>query len=64
MDQFCADVTDIDGVAEGDTVILFGEGLSANEVATHAGTINYEIVCGLSKRVPRIYIKNGKELDV
>lgn len=64
MDQFCADVTDIDGVSEGDTVILFGEGLSVNEVASHAGTINYEIVCGLSKRVPRIYIKDGKELDV
>ena len=64
MDQFCCDVSNIEDVAEGDTVILFGEGLPVEEVAKGADTINYEIVCGLSKRVPRIYIKDGKELDV
>lgn len=63
MDQFCADVTHIDDVKEGDTVILFGKGLPVTELADIAETINYEIVCGLSKRVPRIYIKDGKELD-
>lgn len=61
MDQFCVDVTDIDDVKEGDTVTLFGEGLPVEEFAKNADTINYEIVCGLSKRVPRIYIKNGME---
>ena len=60
MDQFCVDVTDIDNVKEGDTVTLFGEGLPVEEFASYADTINYEIVCGLSKRVPRIYIKNGQ----
>lgn len=64
MDQFCADVSNIEGVEEGDTVILFGEGLPVEELATHSGTINYEIVCGLSKRVPRIYVRDGKELDI
>ncbi|MBQ9770029.1 MAG: alanine racemase [Clostridia bacterium] len=64
MDQFCCDVTDIENVAEGDTVVLFGKGLPVEEVAGWAGTINYEIVCGLSKRVPRVYIKDGKELDI
>lgn len=64
MDQFCADVSDIEGVEEGDTVVLFGEGLPVEELAGLTGTINYEIVCGLSKRVPRIYIKDGKELDL
>lgn len=63
MDQFCADVSDIDGVKEGDTVILFGKELPVENVAKWANTINYEIVCGLSKRVPRIYIENGKEIN-
>ena len=61
MDQFCVDVSDIENVKEGDTVTLFGEGLPVEEFAKHADTINYEVVCSLSKRVPRIYIKNGME---
>ena len=56
MDQFCVDVTDIENVAAGDTVTIFGEGLPVEEVAKEAGTINYEIVCGITKRVPRILI--------
>ena len=60
MDQFCVDVTDIENVKEGDTVTLFGEGLPVEEFAEYADTINYEVVCSLSKRVPRIYIKNGQ----
>ena len=44
MDQFCVDVTDIDDVKEGDTVTIFGDGISVEEVANHAQTINYEIV--------------------
>ncbi len=63
MDQFCADVSHIEGVKEGDTVILFGQGLPVEEMADGADTINYEIVCGLSKRVPRVYIKDGKEIE-
>lgn len=54
MDQFCADVSHIEGVSEGDEVILFGEGLPVEDMARAAGTINYEIVCGISKRVPRV----------
>ena len=60
MDQFCVDVTDIDDIKEGDTVTLFGGGLPVEECARNADTINYEVVCGLSKRVPRINIKDGK----
>lgn len=55
MDQFCVDVTDIEGVSMGDRVTIFGEGLSADEVARHAETINYEIICGVSKRTQRIH---------
>lgn len=56
MDQFCVDVTDIPEVSMGDTVTIFGPGLPVEEVAEAAQTINYEIVCGITKRVPRVYI--------
>lgn len=55
MDQFCVDVTDIEDVKMGDTVTVFGPGLPVDEVARAAETINYEVVCGISKRVPRVY---------
>ena len=55
MDQFCVDVTDIEGVQMGDEVTIFGPGLPVEEVAANAETINYEVVCDISKRVPRIY---------
>lgn len=57
MDQFAVDVTDIPDVAMGDTVILFGKQLSVDEIAAACGTINYEIVCGVSPRVNRIEVK-------
>lgn len=61
MDQMMADVTDIDGAAVGDEVTLIGENggesITADDLAGLCGTIGYEIVCGISKRVPRIYIK-------
>ncbi len=55
MDHLCVDVTEIDGVQTGDVVTIFGPGLSVEEVAVHAQTIHYEILCGIAKRVPRIY---------
>lgn len=58
MDQFMVDVTHIENVNLGDKVILMGEengkSITADEIADFAQTINYEIVCGVSKRVPRI----------
>ncbi len=63
MDQMMIDVTGLDGVAIGDTVTLIGrdgrEEVSADELARCEGTINYEVVCDLSKRVPRVYLKHG-----
>lgn len=68
MDQCMVDVTDVPGVRPGDDVELFGEGkngeVTADEIARIVGTIPYEIVCGISKRVPRIYIKNGKIIKI
>ena len=56
MDQTMIDVTDIDGVQVGDEVILFGSDLiSADDAARHLNTINYEITCLVSSRVPRIF---------
>lgn len=60
MDQLMIDVTDAQAVA-GDIVTLIGKDgddcITADELASVYGTIGYEVVCGISKRVPRIYIK-------
>lgn len=56
MDQFMVDVTDIEKVDIGDEALVFGsEELSADQVAAWIGTISYEVLCAISKRVPRIY---------
>ncbi len=56
MDQMTVDVSDIKDVKMGDEVILFGKELSADILAELSDTINYEIVCGVSARVPRVKI--------
>ena len=60
MDQLMADVTDIPGVTEGDEVVLLGrqggECISAAEMASWIGTIDYEVLCSPSARVPRVWI--------
>ena len=64
MDQLMADVSALPEVKVGDVVTLIGrdgaEEITADELAALEGSINYEVVCGLSKRVPRVYLKNGK----
>ena len=60
MDQCLADVTAVEGARAGDEVLLFGgPELPVEEVAAHLGTINYEIVCMVGRRVPRIYRRNS-----
>lgn len=59
MDQILIDVTDVDGAAVGDEVILYGggyENLSVTRIADKIGTISYEVLCNISQRVPRIYL--------
>lgn len=67
MDQFAVNVTGIEGVNQDAEVVLIGqqgrERITADEVALAAGTINYEVVCGVSARVPRVYIRNGKPIE-
>jgi alanine racemase len=60
MDLTLIDVTDVVGVQMDDRVILLGaEGdrrITAEEIGAAAGTISYEITCGISNRVPRVYV--------
>ena len=64
MDQCMIDITDVEDVEIGDEVILFGDGSEGSphidEVAEMLGTINYEVVCMVGRRVPRVYIEDGK----
>ncbi|MDE5966566.1 MAG: alanine racemase [Lachnospiraceae bacterium] len=59
MDQFMVDVSEIDGVSVEDVVTLVGadgeQRISVEEIAALAGSFNYEFVCDISKRVPRVY---------
>ena len=65
MDMTMIDVTDIEGVATGDEAVLIGkqgdDEISADEMAGLLGTINYEVTCAISKRVPRVYLDGEKE---
>lgn len=67
MDQFMVDVTGL-GVSRGDEVILMGSdgenSITAEEIGELSGRFNYELVCDINKRVPRVYIKNGKIIAV
>ena len=66
MDQTMVDVTDIPGVKMGDEVTVFGPdgGDTADTIAAKTQTINYEVVCGLARRVPRVYKENGKICEI
>ena len=69
MDQCMINVTSIPDVEVGDEVVLFGaqgaESISADELAHTLGTINYEITCMVSHRVPRVYIlDDGQVVNV
>jgi len=52
MDMLCVDISDIEQAYIGTPVTLWGEGLPADEVAAAAGTVSYELLCGLAARVP------------
>jgi alanine racemase len=69
MDQCMIDITDIVGdIKVGDEVIILGEQgnlkFNADDFAEIMGTINYEILCMLKYRIPRVYTKNGKTISV
>ncbi len=68
MDQCMLDVTGMDGIEAGTMVTAFGKDgdavLSAETYASWSDTINYEIVCSIGKRVPRLFMQNGKPVSL
>ncbi|MCT4598673.1 MAG: alanine racemase [Vallitalea sp.] len=64
MDQFMVDISHIPNVNDLDEVILIGKQgdneITADDIANIKGTINYEVVCQLGKRIPRVYVKNNE----
>lgn len=68
MDQCMLDITGLEDVNVEDEVVLFGYGEEGyphvDEVAEKLGTINYEIVCMIGRRIPRVYIENGRIIDI
>ncbi len=64
MDQFMVNIDDIPQTKEGDEVTLIGqdgqEQITMEELGDLSGRFNYELACCLSKRIPRVYIKQGK----
>jgi alanine racemase len=60
MDLTTIDITDVPNLAPGDAVTLLGQeghvALNAQQVARWAGTISYMVLCGISARVPRVYV--------
>jgi alanine racemase len=57
MDMCMIDVSNVKNVQPGEEVVLFGKGLPVDEIAEKIGTINYEVVCAVGKRVPRVYVQ-------
>ena len=67
MDQMMVDVTDIPDVKIGDHAVLIGrsgdEQITVDYLAQLTGTLNYEIICGISRRTPRVYFRGGKPVS-
>lgn len=63
MDQMMVDVTDIPGVSLSDRVTLVGtdgnETITVEQIAAQAGSFNYEFICSIGRRVPRVYFRDG-----
>ena len=66
MDQLMVDVTAVPDVQEGDEAILWGGRVSdsAEDIARKTDTIPYEVLCGVSRRVPRVYRDHGQIVAV
>lgn len=60
MDMCMIDLTDLPQVKTGDEVIVFGKGNPVEAMAEMTGTITYELLCAVSKRVPRVYLEGGQ----
>ena len=67
MDQFMVDVTELPDVKEGDVVTLFGKDgdneITIEEISALSYSFNYEFVCDVGKRVPRVFFRHGKPVE-
>lgn len=63
MDMTMIDLTDLPAVKVGDEIEVYGEKNLIEDAAKMCGTISYELLCAVSKRVPRYYIQDGKVVD-
>ncbi|TJX15189.1 alanine racemase [Tissierella creatinini] len=68
MDQIMIDITDVEGIQHGDEIVLFGYDNplypTVEELAGLLGTINYEFICMMERRIPRVYISKGKIIGI
>ncbi len=68
MDQFMVDVTDIPDAMRGDEAVLLGnqgeETITAEDIGAMSGRFNYELVCDITKRVPRHYMRSGRCISI
>ena len=65
MDQCMIDVTNVHNISIGDEVTLFGKDtITIDDIARQLHTINYEVSCTVSRRVPRVYVKNGEAVEI
>jgi alanine racemase len=68
MDQTMINVTELEDVTIGEEVVLFGKQgaqiIPADELAQTLGTINYEMTCKVSHRVPRVYYRGGQQVEI
>ncbi len=65
MDQCMIDVTGVNNIKRGDEALIFGDGaVTVDDIAKWMDTINYEIVCMLSRRIPRVYKSGGNTISV
>jgi alanine racemase len=68
MDVSMVDVDAIPDAAVGDEVVLFGRQgdavMAVDDVAERIGTINYEVICGIGKRVARVYVRDGRPIGL
>lgn len=63
MDMCMVDLTKLPNVHMGDEVVVFGEGNPVERMAQTLGTITYELTCGVSRRVPRLYLEDGQVVE-
>ena len=68
MDVTMADLSRVPEAAVGDEVVIFGRQgeaeISVDEIAEKVGTINYEVICGIGKRVARVYVRSGEVIGM